>query len=855
MGSQFEINFRIRYVGRRVFTRRPFARTITFACLLSLAIFQYAAAQENSKANTLFIFDSSNLQPVKAIVKIIEAHGGRADHIFPPNGMIGYLPPENAPKLLSQFPGLRIEHEVVDVASLKQAGGSAELTATMWNTTFQKQLAPEPSEKPKGTPRVPPNDARIAPDRSTQRQRQSEATQSLRAPAPDFIETSEYLIGSLVVGIITPESNGGIDPNTEDWTSTRRNTVVSKIMQGLQWWKDNASAPANLNFIYDIHHSVPTAYEPIRRSSANEELWISQIMANLGYSGTPSTYFTQVRQYLNDKRNTFGTDWAFAIFVVDSRNDSDGAFSNGDFAYAYLNGPFMVMTYDNDGWGIDRMQIVLAHEHGHIWGALDEYASSGCTDSETSGYLNIANSNCENGSPATEDSIMRDTSNQEFQAYPNHRVSTAARRMVGWRDSDGDGKELYDPVDTTPAVTLTHFSPDPTTNSTPTYSGSAQDIPFPSPTGTDITINKITIVEWRVDGGAWQSATATDGTFDSYLENFTFTPSPLAPGTHTFAVRAINTVGNISPLDSDTLTILSPLPTLTINNVSIVEGDSQTTNAVFTVTLSSASGQTVTVNYSTQNGTASADSDYVANSGIVIFNPGEISKPITIAVNGDTALEPDETFFVNLTTATNATIADGQGVGTIINDDPSLGQPRADFDGDGASDIGIYRDGAWSIIRSLDGGVTNFGWGGPSWIPVAADYDGDGITDIAVYNANGLWSIVRSSDGGNILIGWSGAAGDIPVPADYDGDGKADLAVYNNASAGWSIIRSSDRGLTYRVWGGPSWEPVVADYDGDGKADITVYNPTNGLWSIVRSSDGANTLVGLGGGAQDIPLN
>ena len=178
-----------------------------------------------------------------------------------------------------------------------------------------------------------------------------------------------------------------------------------------------------------------------------------------------------------------------------------------------------------------------------------------------------------------------------------------------------------------------------------------------------------------------------------------------------------------------------------------------------------------------------------------------------------------------------------------------------DFDGDGKADIGIYRDGAWSIIRSLDGGVTSFGWGGSSWIPVVADYDGDGKADIAVYNANGLWSIVRSSDGGNTLIGWSGAANDIPVPADYDGDGKADLAVYNTASAGWSIIRSSDGGLTYKAWGGPGWIPMPADYDGDGKADIAVYNASNGLWSILRSSDGVNTLVGLGGAAQDIPLN
>ena len=829
---------------------RYLSTTITFAVLLWLAIVESASAQQTSKPNSLFIFDFISRQTIQTIVQTIKVYGGRADHVFPPNGVIGYISPANEPRLLNQIPGLRIEHQAVDVASVRQAGGSAELAATMWNMTFQKQDSANLGGKPKGTRRMPPNDARLAPDRAILRQQQSEAAEPLAAPAPGFTETSEYLIGSVVVGIITPESNGAIDSNAENWSTTRQNTVVAKIMQALQWWKDNANAPVNVSFVYDIHHSIPTSYEPIRRSSADEDLWISQVMANLGYPGSTSAYFTQVRQYLNDKRSALGTDWAFAIFVVDSLNDSDGMFSNGDFAYTYLNGPFMVMTYDNDGWGVDEMQIVAAHEHGHLWGALDEYASSGCTDTEKSGYLNIANTNCENGSPATEDSIMRNAANQENVAYPNHLVSTPARQMVGWRDSDGDGKERYDPVDTIPVATLTPFSPDPTTDTTPTYNGSAQDIPFPSPTGPDITINRIMSIEWRLDGGSWQTAMPSDGAFDSYFEDFTFTVPMLNGGTHTFNVRATNTVGNVSVLASETLTVQSA-PALSINDVSVTEGNSGTINAAFTVGLSASSAQTVTVTFSTANGTATAGSDYIAKSGTVTFNPGETSKPIIVLVAGDTIAEPNETFFVNLTSATNATISDGQGKGTIINDDPSLNQPTADFDGDGASDIGIYREGAWSIIRSSDGGVTNYGWGGPSWEPVVADYDGDGKADIAVYNPIGVWSIVRSSDGGNTVKGWGGPAW-IPIPADYDGDGKADIAVYNPIGV-WSIVRSSDGGNTVKGWGGPAWIPIPADYDGDGKADIAVYNPI-GVWSIVRSSDGGNTVVGWGGGIQDVPV-
>ena len=74
-------------------------------------------------------------------------------------------------------------------------------------------------------------------------------------------------------------------------------------------------------------------------------------------------------------------------------------------------------------------------------------------------------------------------------AWPNHLISTPVRQMVGWRDSDSDGKEKYDPVDTTPTVSLASFSPDPTDDSTPTFTGSAQDVPYDSPTHTDVTIN------------------------------------------------------------------------------------------------------------------------------------------------------------------------------------------------------------------------------------------------------------------------------------------------------------------------------------------------------------------------------
>ena len=111
-------------------------------------------------------------------------------------------------------------------------------------------------------------------------------------------------------------------------------------------------------------------------------------------------------------------------------------------------------------------------------------------------------------------------------------------------------------------------------------------------------------------------------------------------------------------------------PSVSISDVAVTEGNAGTTAAVFTVSLSEPSGGVVTVGYATADGTATiADNDYTAASGTVVFPPGVTTRPITILVNGDTKFEPNETFFVNLGSPVNATISDGQGVGTITNDD------------------------------------------------------------------------------------------------------------------------------------------------------------------------------------------
>jgi hypothetical protein len=145
-----------------------------------------------------------------------------------------------------------------------------------------------------------------------------------------------------------------------------------------------------------------------------------------------------------------------------------------------------------------------------------------------------------------------------------------------------------------------------------------------------------------------------------------------------FNVKLANATGNATIADAtgvgtivnDDQPVIAPPSRISVNDVSMAEGNAEQTAFRFTVSLDQAQSAPLTVDFATANGTATAPSDYAADAGTVAFGPGEIAKTVTVLVNGDTRKEPNETFRVNLSNATgNATITDGQAVGTIANDD------------------------------------------------------------------------------------------------------------------------------------------------------------------------------------------
>jgi subtilisin-like proprotein convertase family protein len=165
----------------------------------------------------------------------------------------------------------------------------------------------------------------------------------------------------------------------------------------------------------------------------------------------------------------------------------------------------------------------------------------------------------------------------------------------------------------------------------------------------------------------------------------------------------------------------------------------------------------------------------------------------------------------------------------------------ADYDGDGKSDIAVWRpmndasQNYYYWLRSSDGMPASIEWGIGTDIPVRGHFEGTAGADFTVFRpSENNWYILRNN-GSSYRVVNLGTAGDSLVPGDYDGDGKTDVAVYRRDLGDWYILQSSTGQLIGTHWGVMNDDPVPTDYDGDGRTDIAVWRPSNGNWYIINS--------------------
>ena len=523
-------------------------------------------------------------------------------------------------------------------------------------------------------------------------------------------DTSEFMIGDVQVTVVLLESDGSIDANLENWTQTEINEVKSEILVGLNWWEnlfDLQGSRHDLNFNIDFTYAdspVSTSYEPITHPQTEESLWINDFLGAVQYTNSASI-FHNLDQWNHDQRIANGTDWAFTLFVIDSSADIDGKFDKGElvdglFAYTYRGGPFSVMTYDNGGWNIGRMDRVLAHEVPHIFYALDEYPASDSFN-DRSGYLNIQNANAHKDHPNPSSrtaSIMAEAS-LLTSAWDNNTSSISSLETIGWRDTDGDG--IFDILDVPLSLTGNGVYNAVTQTYSFTGSSSVQTLPNLNPkgVGNNITLNTVDRLQYRLDGGAWIDGALYGEPIASVDQSVTVS----SLGNYTIEFRTIvDETGLSSNIWSDTFVVA---PDVLITPASGLETTELGGTATFDVALATQPTEDVTVSFTSNN-----TSEGTVNVASLLFTSANWNLIQTVTVTGedDDEVDGDIVYAIITTTTSNDDSYNGltvQDIGVTNEDDEVPDGLLIDFSNFVIESYGAGEDGL-GVATVEDAGAT-----------------------------------------------------------------------------------------------------------------------------------------------------
>jgi hypothetical protein len=174
----------------------------------------------------------------------------------------------------------------------------------------------------------------------------------------------------------------------------------------------------------------------------------------------------------------------------------------------------------------------------------------------------------------------------------------------------------------------------------------------------------------------------------------------------------------------------------------------------------------------------------------------------------------------------------GERIARVVIESGNAALSASNTDGVGGVDVVAMDDFIYGEPRAMD--------------PHPADFDGDGGSDLSVFRPSvGTWFVSESGSGAFSAVPF-GTAGDLAVNGDFDGDQRTDHGIFRPSIGTWFIRRSTDGGLTALQFGAPGDLPVPGDYDKDGRMDIAVWRPSDGFYYVIRSSNGAFVAVQWG---------
>lgn len=479
---------------------------------------------------------------------IIELYGGRLLHILPPHALIGAVPigaieALTAPPQDERTPwdphAIRVASSADDARALLDADRKSWATGKPLSLESRAAMeyllprAPVPLDKD-GMHRLNSDGSvEILPPSAWELPPLLPDDDPLRGIGNTTYNTSDFLAGDVAIGILRPESNGTDGYNTETWTAQEVTDTLARLMDGMTKVA-NQSPLGKVTFVYrtetyggGVAGTVDSNYEAIRYANHDDTL-VLHLLGRLGY--TTADAWGRRHEWTTDLRTDLGTDWAAGFFIVD-----DSAAGGTGRASAYIGGPAVWIFSHNTA-------SVYLHESGHSWGAWDEYHPDAAqSPTKFGGYLQEVNAN----SQYNDGTGYFSGAGESISATMINNIDYASpwsRGQWGVWDLDGDGR--YDPEDTFPSVTLNA----PTGTNPLAFSGTASVFPLRCEDGiyiaTNIAIHKISRVEWRMNGGPWQDATPSDGTFNASSENFTFTTPTLRNGGVVVEARATDNFGN-----------------------------------------------------------------------------------------------------------------------------------------------------------------------------------------------------------------------------------------------------------------------------------------------------------------------